>query len=643
MPALERVPQLLARLANRPYAASFLIGLCGTLYLLLLPSTFLEGFDFYRMHLPFKSYFRAAILEGEFPWWNPYSALGRPFFADVETAVLYPFNWLVLPFGVGLGCVLIVFCHLWLAAEGVLRLADRWGLRSGAGLVGATAFCLSGFLIARLQVGQFQVFCALCWWPWLFWGASRLSEGRARRNIVRLAAIMLFAYLAGSPPFMWVAGLGLGLFVLAAASSFAGAIRELSYLAAAVVLCVALSAIQFFSFVELVAHGNRALDSAAFALDYGQTFNDWLGLLVPPSVYFPVGWEANHYVGLVTLLLGLAALGKLRAPFPRAACTCLVFGALLAVGRDGFLLEWLVENLPGFSGLRLPSRYGVLASFGLILLAMVGWDRWVVGLRAKGVVFAMHCVLLCLGVSFQESLYRPYNKPPPIGAEKLDRLVDQTLPARNQEVPYRVAIPTTKMGPNAGMMEGFSTISFFANPSLSRTWRYCEILAGRGPEPFHLVFLRDETLVKVARGDRTADLLVRYLPEEGGVQLRASEAPRAFLSSGWDLVDSFEEAAVRLREGHNFVDEPLVETAWVDALPPRSEGAAAPAEISQFSRNTVTVKPSGPGRGLLVLGEAWFPGWRAKADGLESLVFPVNAWQRAVFIEGGVEAVRFHY
>lgn len=457
------------RLSDRSLAASCLIGLCGTLLLLLLPSTFLEGFDFYRMHLPFKSYFRTAILEGEFPWWNPYSALGRPFFGDVETAVLYPFNWLVLPSGVRFGCVLIVFCHLWLAAEGFLRLASRWGLRTGAGLFGATAFCLSGFLLARLQVGQFQVFCSLCWWPWLFWAGSRLSEGRVRRNIVCLAVVMLFAYLAGSPPFMWVAGLGLGIFIIAAAPSPIVGIRELSYLAAAVVLCVGLSAVQFFSFLELVVYGNRALDSADFALNHGQTFNDWLGLLLPPSVYFPVGWEANHYVGMVTIVLALLGLGRLRRPFPRAACACAAFGALLALGRDGLLLELLVEHFPGFSGLRLPSRYGVLAGFALILLAMVGWDRWVVGLRTKWVMFSMHCFLLVLGVSFQERLYRPYNKPPPISAEKLGDLVERTLPDRNKEVPYRVAIPTTMMGPNSGIMVGFSSISFFANPSLFRT------------------------------------------------------------------------------------------------------------------------------------------------------------------------------
>lgn len=168
-------------------------------------------------------------------------------------------------------------------------------------------------------------------------------------------------------------------------------------------------------------------------------------------------------------------------------------------------------------------------------------------------------------------------------------------------------------------------------------------MAGQRAEPFHLVFLRDDTLVKVARNDQTAGLVVRYLPNQGGVQLREAEVPRSFLSGGWSRVDSFEEAAVRLRDGHDFVEKPLVETGRVNPPFPESERSAHPLEISEFTRNTVVVKSSEQHEGLLVLGEAWFPGWRAMADELERPVFLVNSWQRGVFIESGVQTVRFRY
>src|SRR5437868_3465132 len=122
--------------------AALILGL-----LLLQPVKLMEAYDLARMHQCYKSDLRGAVLAGEMPWWNPYTALGRPFLADVETASLYPPSWLVIPFGVSTGILLMIWLHLALAIEGVRRLGGRLEISPKFALAAGISFALSGALL----------------------------------------------------------------------------------------------------------------------------------------------------------------------------------------------------------------------------------------------------------------------------------------------------------------------------------------------------------------------------------------------------------------------------------------------------------------------------------------------------------------
>jgi tetratricopeptide (TPR) repeat protein len=48
-------------------------------------------------------------------------------------------------------------------------------------------------------------------------------------------------------------------------------------------------------------------------------------------------------------------------------------------------------------------------------------------------------------------------------------------------------------------------------------------------------------------------------------------------------------------------------------------------------------------RGLLVLAEAWYPGWRAEVDGQPASCVPANIWMRAVPVPSGKHQVRVYF
>ena len=79
---------------------------------------------------PFLAYTRERL--PDIPLWNPYIEGGRPFNANMQSAIFSPFSWpaYVLPFWWSLG--LIGALKLWVPAFGTFLLARRLGQSVGA-------------------------------------------------------------------------------------------------------------------------------------------------------------------------------------------------------------------------------------------------------------------------------------------------------------------------------------------------------------------------------------------------------------------------------------------------------------------------------------------------------------------------------
>jgi hypothetical protein len=87
-----------------------------------------------------------------------------------------------------------------------------------------------------------------------------------------------------------------------------------------------------------------------------------------------------------------------------------------------------------------------------------------------------------------------------------------------------------------------------------------------------------------------------------------------------------------------------------EALVPASEAAAitlprearpARAEMARVEPDRLVVRAEGPG--LLVVSEAWDPGWSAAVDGARAAIHRVNHAQMGVVLPGGLHHVTFTY
>jgi uncharacterized membrane protein YfhO len=121
--------------------------------------------------------------------------------------------------------------------------------------------------------------------------------------------------------------------------------------------------------------------------------------------------------------------------------------------------------------------------------------------------------------------------------------------------------------------------------------------------------------------------------------------PRAYFV---DTVHSERDPSVVLRTvtaaGFDGRRVALIEAAEPPALRPAS-AAAVPATVSftDYTANQITLATSTAEPRFLVLGEMYFPGWRAYVDGVETPIYRANYLFRGVVVPPGQHTLVFAY
>src|SRR5574341_512327 len=101
-PSTASIRQLIARIPPDAFAV-------GALFLLVVAffwrmtftNLILPRGDVFTYFYPYWEYRNAILRTGHIPLWNPYLFMGVPFLANSQAGVLYPPNWLLIPFLIG--------------------------------------------------------------------------------------------------------------------------------------------------------------------------------------------------------------------------------------------------------------------------------------------------------------------------------------------------------------------------------------------------------------------------------------------------------------------------------------------------------------------------------------------------------------
>lgn len=126
-------------------------------------------------------------------------------------------------------------------------------------------------------------------------------------------------------------------------------------------------------------------------------------------------------------------------------------------------------------------------------------------------------------------------------------------------------------------------------------------------------------------------------------QERSRSLPRAFIVGQVKSVPN-KAAALALIASPTFDPRAQAVVETTTPLPEGSQGPLQAARIVEYGPQRAVIEtPSKTAAGLLVLADAYYPGWRAELDGGEVPIWPTNVALRGVSVPAGAHRVVFQY
>jgi hypothetical protein len=620
------------------------------------------GWDCVLEYWPDLEFQVDSIRHGTLPLWCPWSLGGYPFVADLQSGFYSPVNWICIALGLGLGA------GAWLIQLKVMltMLAGLCGMHAlvwhrtrshAAAFVAAITYVLGSPLLVHKN-GAFL--WPLLYLPWAVLALSRLCDAPSLRRGAQLGLAIWLCGSAGHPQAFFYDLLVIGAYACVRVRSRA----QLPALAIAAGVAVLTLLAIYVPALGAVAMSGRATRDAGYVLDNALPARELLELVIPN---LDTNWQLDIYVGPLAIVGAIwAVIAASRVARRELAfwIAVAVVGVLLAMGREGHLLALCYRFVPGFTLFRIAYRLKVIFGFAAALLAGEGVAAatrcnlrvaasiagvWLVaGLAIARTPYSITQALI-LAVALSRHRFRGLALGAIVlvdlwaaGASKLAIVQPRPDPSAHADIvaqmpgagdrwryhvddvslPYGGTLPY-----EAAYHYAIREFSGYGNPIASQRELAIETAAQRDPRLL-------------------AHVGVKYFL---GGHLRPSGARAVALLHGFELDDDVAAIATlyptaervtdrgaldRLRQTTpSKLDRALVEVDAPLALPVSS---FAPSVLdATYAPGAIDIAVTAPQAGVLVVTEAWAPGWIATIDGDAAPVFRANYVSMGVIVPSG--------
>lgn len=358
--------------------------------------------DQYIAGYAFRDFAAQSLRAGQgIPQWNPYLFGGLPYVAAMHGDIFYPTALLrvILPTDVAMTWGFVI--HLFLAGFFTYGFLRAWGLGFFPSLVGGMAYLLGGpvasyaspghdgklFVSALLPLGLWLLVRGIRDGRLWAWGAFALTVGLAVLS-PHPQLLQYFLLTCGA----FALFLALGPDANGIRLDRRTAVRRLAFALGAVLIGMAIGAIQFAPVREYVPYSPRA-----GGRDYGYATSYSFPLIELFNLYLPqfTGildryWGPNgihlhsEYIGASVLLLASAAFGgDARRRFRRFWIAVAAVSFLWMLGGSTPFFHLVYALVPGTKFFRAPSTIIYVFSFSLSVFAALGTERLLAGALSR--------------------------------------------------------------------------------------------------------------------------------------------------------------------------------------------------------------------------------------------------------------------
>jgi hypothetical protein len=394
--------------ANLPIWVSLLIFFGTTVIffwdVILQNSFFWE--DFIEYVFPTQTFAAVEFSKGTIPFWNPFSFMGMPFYADLQVGFFYPLNRLLTLFVSNntipvFAIELVIIIHFVIAQITAYFLAKYFKISNFGAIITAISYGFSMLIVCH--VIHPMIVYHLAWLPLIFLFFIQSLEKRKLSSAILAGLIFGFVMLSGHPQLTLYIGLLLGIiFLWVVVSEIASKkLFGFDYLRVVlaglltVIIALGIFSIQYLPSKVLAAESQRSEITYEKSTEGSLQFSNVYTAVVPnifgkvtgdsktPATYYKkydanvqthFYWETAFYFGIVALFLGLVgAIQNYRNKTGMLLIFLALFGFLFALGRNGIVYN-ILYNFPFFGTFRNPTRMMFMTVLAFSLLAGFGFD-----------------------------------------------------------------------------------------------------------------------------------------------------------------------------------------------------------------------------------------------------------------------------
>lgn len=669
--------------------------------------TYLDTPDLAYQVLPWLQFQASEWRRGHVPLWDPHLWGGQPLLGQAQPGAAYPLNWILFALPLRDGYLRQAYLHWYLvivhflAAWFAYLLCRDLGRSRGASVLGGMLFSLSGWL-AQNELPQ--MINGAVWTPLVFLFLFRALRGQKPLSSAGWSGFFYgFSWLSGHhqiPLFVGLAALGLWLY--AGLRDGRSNWRTLKLGAVFVLIAALVSGLQTLPAYDYGKHAKRWVgaqepkawnEPVPYSVhgEYSLQASSLVGLLIPGY-----GRHFDPYAGLVALalaLLGLAAFWSERTV--RCLVAIGLAGLLFSLGKNNVFHGILYAVIPMLEKARTPAfaafmyyfsfsiltSYGIdvfsrstnnalprraslaLLLFGVFLLGaglvlsvahkMPSDDRFLVtalaALLGAGLLRAWHSgtisppqALVAVGLLMLLELgnvtgYFWANREEPKANQYLKKLREHADIAgfiKTIPFPVRCQLPDQEIPYNFGDWHG---IDQFGGYTASLPLNLLRV-PWAGPHGRALFGVNCVVAAQPPRGYsveafRGASGLAVYLNPEAYPRVWTVHEARR-LASAFQIEAAFHDSAFDLRRTTLLLEEP-----------PALETCAESDKVALTERSggRVTIRALMGCRGMVILGDSYFPGWKAMVDGKQARLWEAYAAVRGVVVEKGAHTIEMRY
>lgn len=690
------VPVTLRRLAAAA-ALPLLLGLFHWRLLVGPRAIWYGGDDNANQVLPWLELQAREWRAGRAPLWSPYEWMGQPLPGQMQPAVTAPLHWLLLPLKRTPGSDPLFFnlyflAIRWLGAAAMYRLARSLGCGRALSVAAGFAFAAVGWFAFQTRP---QMAMSAAWAPLVLrYVLPCLQSDHRWREAVLGGFFLGLCWLGGhhQAPLFLSTGIGL---------AWAGLlVRQPRRWPAAALFLLTAAAAAALALLPAVEYGRRAVRWVGTEEPIGWRekipYEIHRQYSLQPENLAAILWpgfqgKPELFLGLVLLVAGIFALAFRRAR-PAAAWLAAfgLLGVALSLGPAGGLHPLLYRFVPQFDKARAPEAALVLLAVTQVAMAALGLEQlarpesrsvrramaavlWggaavaamlarrsgaaggpllvsAAGAAVFGVLVlaagrgwmrgpalaAAAAALLWIDASplYQAVLTDAANPEAMRTAACLDSYEDVARFLHAEGGHWRVQIDDADVACNLGDWHALAQTHGYLASVTETIYRH-ELHTEWGQRLFG---------VRYRVGRRPSGEHTRKVFEgASGVHVweRDGVLPRAFSVHEAEQLPNRREAAGWLYQ----IRERMHERTFLPGPVPALERCAGPdsVRVAEYSPLLVRIEAEMACRGMVVLTDTAYPGWRATVDGRPAIVHEAYGAVRGVVAESGRHVVEFRY